>query len=384
MNSRDRVLTALNHEEPDRVPIDLGGYQSGMCWEAYKKLKAELTRRNKSLKTSEGPNEVEILEPNQGLAKVAEEIKKEFGIDTRYVFPKSPSNWELEFKYGNGMVSYIDWWGVERVKSDNSQYFEPLENPLKGASTKDLKNYQWPSIDKGIVEGVVEKAENLYRSNEFAISTTVPGLFETSWYLTGFSHMLKSLITDVDFVESLLDEVLEVLKQFYDIYLGEVGKYLDIVQFYDDLGGQNAPLYDPAIYRNILKPRHRDLVKLIERKTDAKVAQHTDGVLKPFLDDLIDIGIDVVNPVQVSATGNQDTAVLKKEYGDEIAFWGGIDTQKVLPYGKRESVRKEVKKRLEDLAPGGGYLLSSVHNIQNDVPPENIIAMFETATQWRY
>lgn len=384
MNSRDRVLTALNHEEPDRAPIDLGGYQSGMNWRAYKKLKSEISKRNKDLKMTEGPNEIEILELNQGLAKVAEEIKKEFGIDTRYVFPQPPSNWELELKYGNGQVSYTDWWGVERVKLDNLQYFEPIEHPLGNADLQGIQKYQWPSIDKGIFEGVEEKAKKLHKRNNFAISTTVPGLFETSWYLTGFSRILKSLVSDLDFVENLLDEVLEVLKEYYDIYLREVGQYLDIVQFYDDLGGQDGPLFDPDIYRNVLKPRHRDLVKLIKKKTDAKVAQHTDGVLRPFLDDLIEIDIDIINPVQVSAVGNQNTGALNEEFGEEIAFWGGIDTQNVLPYGNRETVEREVKKRLEDLAPGGGYLLSSVHNIQSDVPPENIIAMYETAMKWHY
>lgn len=383
MNSRERVKKALNHEPTDRVPIDLGGYQSGMCWRAYKNVKEFLIAREEVVELSESPYSLNIFEPLQSLARVDEGIKELFGVDTRYVHPKAPSNWELNIQYGKGKTMYRDWWGVGMVKNKDSEYFDPVLNPLEEATVKDLDNYQWPKVDSGIVEGLSEKAKTLDEESEYAIFSTVPGLYEIAWYLTGMPRMLKAWVNNKYFIEKLLDKVLDVLKEFHEIFLGEIGEYLDLVQFFDDLGGQENPLFDPELYREVIKPRHNEMVTFIKKRTEAKVAQHCCGVIRPFLDDMIEIGIDVVNPVQVSAGGNRDTEALKQDYGSKIVFWGGVDTQRVLPFGNTEEVEQEVARRVKELGPGGGYILASVHNIQNDVPPENIVQMYETAKNIR-
>lgn len=384
MKPRERVRKALNHEEPDRAPIDLGGYQSGICWKAYRNLKYEIVNQNNSMDLNELPQTIDIYEINQGLAVVDEAIKEKLGIDTRYVFPQPPSSWELSLKYGNGKIWYTDWWGVEFIKTRSTEYFEPLGHPLAKAQISDLDKYEWPTPDESIVSKAAKRAKELSKNTDYAIFTTTPGLYEKAWYLTGLDRLLRAWATDLEFVKKILDKVLEVLITYYDIYLNKVGEYLDVVQFYDDLGGQDRPIFNPKLYRRILKPRHAELVRYIKSKSKVKVAHHCDGVLRPFLNDIIETGVDIINPVQVSASGNENTEALKQDYGEKISFWGAIDTQKVLPFGTTEQVQQEVLKRLSDLAPKGGYIVAPVHNIQNDVPPENILKMYEIGRNWRY
>jgi len=381
---RERFNKALNFEEPDRAPIDLGSYQSGMCWKAYLNLKNYLTENGSGLQINSHPNQVEIFEPHQGLAKVDEGIKELLGIDTRYVFPQPPSHYQEGFEHGNGETRHTDWLGVTWIKSSSSEYFDPMIHPLSDATKGNLDNYNWPEPGSRIVNGVVDKAKYLHESTDYAIGTTIPGLYETSWYMTGLERMLKAWGSDIEFVKSLLDKMLSVLADFYEIYLGEIGQYLDFVAFYEDIGGQKDPVFNPEQYRAIVKPRTSRLVSLIKEIADVKVAHHCCGVIRPFLEDIIETGVDIINPVQVTATGNEDTESLNRDFGNRIAFWGAIDTQRTLPFGTPSEVRDEVLRRLDDLAPGGGYLLASVHNIQNDVPPENILAMFETAKEWSY
>jgi uroporphyrinogen decarboxylase len=161
-----------------------------------------------------------------------------------------------------------------------------------------------------------------------------------------------------------------------------LGDNVDVVLCPDDLGMQSGPLISPQLYRKLVKPRHRRLFDTIKSHTNAKLLLHSDGAIAPIIGDLIDIGVDILNPIQVSAAGMGDTARLKKEFGTHLSFWGAIDTQQVLPFGTPEEIRAEVKARIEDLAPGGGYVLSAVHNIQAEVPPENVCAMFEAALEF--
>ena len=189
------------------------------------------------------------------------------------------------------------------------------------------------------------------------------------------------IIENPSFVEALLDKVLEILSQQYSNFLDKVGKYLNLFEIWEDISSQQGPLISPDSYRKIIKPRTRDLINVIKSKTKAKVALHSCGSVSWAIDDFIEIGIEVLNPVQVSAA-HMDTKELKKKYGDSMSFWGGIDTQRVLPRGTVKDVEEEVKKRIDDLAKGGGYLFAPVHNIQPDVPPENIIAMYKTGLSY--
>ncbi|MDP6668084.1 MAG: uroporphyrinogen decarboxylase family protein [Dehalococcoidia bacterium] len=189
------------------------------------------------------------------------------------------------------------------------------------------------------------------------------------------------LAGDPALATALFEATLEVTAMQAAELLREVGDIVDIVATGDDLGFQTGPMVAPETYRRLLKPWHKKYLDTIRANTSAHIHFHCCGSINMLLDDLIDIGVDAINPVQVAATG-MDSAELESEFGDRVSFWGAIDTQHVLPNGSTEEVRAEVKKRIGDLAPGGGYVFSAVHNIQPDVPLENVLAMYEVANEY--
>ena len=200
-------------------------------------------------------------------------------------------------------------------------------------------------------------------------------MFERSWYLRGFQRFFVDMVRNEGFAAALLDKLLEINKAFLDEYLDAVGDYIQVIQLADDLGHQQGPLMPLKLYRKLIKPRQRELFRFVKDRTDAHLFYHCCGSIHQFIPDLIKIGVDILNPVQVSARG-MDPARLKSEFGERLSFWGGIDTQHVLPRGSPEDVSREARSRIKELGERGGYVLGSVHNIQADVPPQNIIAMF--------
>jgi len=368
-SSRERVLKALNHQEADRVPVDLGGFQSGITAHAYERLKEKLKITCQT----------RIVERNQQLAEPEEEILERFGVDTRYVFLRFSSNWDPQERSDN---SYCDEWGVRRQKRLSSYYFDIVEFPLISASIKDLETYSWPDPDDlSRVQRLGEKARMIRESSPYALCTTVSGIFERSWSLTGLERALVGIKESPLFMEKLLDKVLQIQLGIYGHFLDEVGHYLDLIEIWEDISTQWGPLMAPSDYRRIIKPRTKELIQCIRGKTKAKIALHSCGSVSWAIEDFLEIGIEVLNPVQVSAA-HMNTHTLKQKYGDRLCFWGAIDTQRVLPRGNPQEVRDEVKRRISDLAPGGGYIVAAVHNVQPDVPPENIIAMYEAAKEF--
>ena len=369
LTSRERVSKALNHQEPDRVPVDLGGYQSGITAYAYERLKEKLRITSPT----------QIMERNQQLAEIEEEVLQRFGVDTRYVFLRPSSHWDPQERPDH---SYRGEWGTRWRKPESSFYYDPVEFPLTSVSIKDLETYPWPDPDDlSRVQGLREEARSIREDTSYALCTTVSGVFEQSWYLMGLERTLIEIKENPALVENLLDKVLEIEIGIYGHFLNEVGDYLDLMEIWEDISTQNGPLIAPSAYREIIKPRTRELIQFIRGKTKAKIALHSCGSVSWALEDLIEIGVEVLNPVQVAAAA-MDTRQLKEKYGDRLSFWGGIDTQGVLPRGSTKDVREEVRKRINDLAPGGGYLLAAVHNIQPDVPPENILTMFEACQEY--
>jgi uroporphyrinogen decarboxylase len=187
------------------------------------------------------------------------------------------------------------------------------------------------------------------------------------------------LLINEDIACYILEQMLAYQSKRYEAYLDEVGEYLDIVFVGDDLSSAQTTLASPQVYRNIVKPYQKEYFKFIKSKTKAKLLYHSCGNISPLIDDLIEIGVDILNPIQVSAN-DMDTKKLKERYGDRLCFLGAIDTSKVLPEGSPQEVRAEVERRIEDLGPSG-YIVASVHDIQADVPPENVIEMFNAAKE---
>lgn len=374
MNSKERVLSALNFEEPDRVPIDLGGYVTGITKGAYRDL-CDYLELDESLTT---------LDVVQQLTYPSEEVLEKLGVDTRYLFITDGEKEEKKIQETPEGTFYTDGWGVKRKLSSNELYFDIVESPLADMTTEELKDHPFPDPEdqrEDIVRAVTKFREK-YGDKGYAVATQIFGTtFELSWYLRGFEQFLKDLYQDTEFVELLLDSLVDYWHGFFDILFEEADDLIDVVMMGDDLATQSKLLLNPGVYRDIVKPRQRKICSYLKNQ-GVSVFYHTCGAIKPLIPDLIDIGVDALNPVQVNATG-METDKLKEDFGDKIAFWGGgIDTQKVMPTGSVKEVREEVKHRVDDLAPGGGFVFNPVHNIQADVPPENILEAFTTAQKY--
>jgi uroporphyrinogen decarboxylase len=369
MTHRERVLTAIAHQQPDRVPIDLGATRdSTIVIGGYERLKDHfgLTTQN------------EVISQMMQVVRVDERILEALDIDVRAVLPGGPDR--------GGDVSlkgdrYRDKWGVERVRPEGGIYYDQVTFPLSGEITvKDISNHPWPDPDDpGRIRGLKEQARHITHDLGCAAVLNLPsGFVHVSQYLRGFEDWYVDCASDPNLAGALFDAVLEVNLAVCKRILREVGDHVDVLMASDDLGLQNGLMISPEAYRAMFKPRQARYFQLLHDHSPAKVLYHTCGSVVDIIDDLIEIGVDILNPVQVSAKG-MDPVVLKERYGDRLSFWGGIDTQHVLPRGSVEEVKAEVERRIDQFGCGGGYVLAAVHNIQPDVPLSNVLAMFEHA-----
>jgi uroporphyrinogen decarboxylase len=374
MNSRERVLLALAHEEPDRVPIDFGGLVSSLHHDAYGRVMEYL-----GLPVDEMP----IMDMFQQIVDPAPVLKDRFHADVVGLFPHDPA--DFQFELDPATDSFVDEWGVVYRRPPGGFWYDLAGHPLVEGSMEELSELRFPNPrDPCRVAGLADEARRLLRESDKAVMIHAPigGPFEQSYWLRGLESLFMDMATNKKYVEALAERVVEWLVEFWDLVLEEVGPYVHVVELSDDLGGQHGPLFSPELYREIYKPRHRRLTELIHSKTEARIFLHCCGSIRWALPDLIESGIEIINPVQVSAR-DMETDGLKREFGRDIVFWGGgADATKVLPLGTPEQVREEVKRRVHDLAPGGGFVFAPIHNIQADVPPENIVALFEAAYEF--
>ncbi len=379
MTPRERVLKALGHEEPDRVPIDLGGNQTGIHKVAYRDLLDHLGIRD----------EVAIMDPVQQLARPCEAVLERLHVDTRYIAAGAASGWaggivEAE-RDGRVWHDLTDEFGVRwSMPHDAQLYMDITHHPLAGATVEDLGDYPFPKgDDAGRFEGLREKALAIRRETPYALVSGISGVvYEICWYMRGLEQWYCDMLTQPEFCEALIDRTLAFWMDWFRVFLDEVGDLVDVVMIGDDLAGQSGPLFNPEFYRTVVKPRHRKLVRYIRSRTDAKIWYHTCGSCREYIPDLLDNGIDILNPVQISAA-NMDPADLKAAFGKDLVFWGGaIDSQHVLPFAPPEEVAGHVRRHLEIWAPGGGYVFNNVHNIQAGVPPENVVAMYDAAREF--
>ncbi len=368
---KERVLTALNHEQPDRVPMDLGGRQTTLSILAYENLKQHLGLS--SLSTN-------VMAHTWQTSYIDDVILEKFDIDTRHIRPTSQVNDTIgeHIALPNSEAKFVDEWGVSRqIVGD---YANLTGHPLQKASLTDLDLFPWPDpADDYDFEGIREPARKLYEAGEYALVGCLgsPGnIFEQAWYLRGLAEFMKDLIKNKDFVHALMRRILDIRKRNAELYLREVGEFIDVIQLADDLAGQDNLLISPKSYNELVKPYQLELCQYVKSLTKARIYYHSCGAIAPLLDEFIDNGVEILNPVQVSAA-NMDTQILKQRYGKNLSFWGAIDTFEVLPNGHVEDVEAEVKKRIHDLGTGGGYVMGPVHNICADVPPENVVAMYK-------
>jgi len=373
MTHRERVIAALSHKEPDKIPIDLASTRdSSIVVEGYERLKEYFGIVEENRLTS---RMMQVVDVN-------EQILKKLDIDTRAVNPGGPDK-QADVEIGENQ--YKDEWGVVRVKPPGSFYYDQVTFPLSGNITiRDIVTYPWPDPhDPGRIRGLKERAKEIREGTDCAAILNLPSAFvHISQYLRGFEDWFVDIRANPKLLEALFDAVLEINMAICEEILKEVGDEVDVLMGSDDLGFQDGLMVSKETYRELIKPRHQKYLQLFHDLSPAKVFFHTCGSVADILDDLIDIGVDVLHPVQVTAAG-MDPVSLKKRYSGRLAFWGGIDTQHILPHGTVEDVKLEVERMIETLGAGGGYVLGAVHNIQPDVPLENILAMYTHAREYQ-
>jgi len=399
MISRERVLAALDHKQPDRVPIDFGGTNiTGIHACAYSSLKSYLGMTD---------GKTRVFDTYQQLAVVEESIRRRFSGDAVGLFME-PGEWR-EWTLPDGTVAEVpkNWQPVRQddgsdviyglggkpmVKRLASSYWFSPTGPLCPGlqSVSDIEKYK-PIIkvmdrpahlDQPLGE-LVRRAKHLYENTDYLVLGAYGGhIFAASQLLRGMDNFMCDLVLDKKFASALMETIAEAHMEEFQEYIHAVGPYVQIVQISDDLGSQVGGQIGLETFRELVRPPMERWFRFMKSKMDAKLFLHSCGSIYQFLPDLIEMGVDIINPVQVSAK-DMDTRRLKKEFGNEIVFWGGgCDTQRVLPYGTPKDVREEVKRRMGDLAAGGGFVFAQVHNIQPGVPPENVATMFEAALQF--
>ncbi len=379
MNQRQRVLQALNHQEPDRIPIDLGAtIVSSITKSAYIDLKNYLGMPLE---------EITMLDHVQQLPYLDEALVQRFDVDFRMVQLPSATAPGLNYYTEGDYYAFIDRWGSKlHMPKEGGLYFDWVDFPFTEPTEEALDRYTWPRPDpQEYILRLRDQAKMLYEKTEFALVGSAViggGIFEQPARTMGLQNFLMALITEPQFADRLMDKITDIYIESCNNYLDEIGEYIQVFTFWDDVCGQDGWLIRPDLYRKLIKPKQRRLVEAIKRKTNARLFYHSCGATFDLIPDLIEIGFDILNPVQVSARG-MDTKRLKQVFGKDITFWGGgVDTQHVLPFGNQQEVIDEVKRRIDDLAPGGGFVFAAVHNIQAFVPPQNIVAAFDTALEY--
>jgi len=374
MTRRQRVLTALRRETPDRVPVDIGGtLASTINLHAYRRLMAYLGYG--------GEPPVAHLSRRSSSVLPDERLLRHLDVDCRAVILGSPDAFpEQELPDG----SLRDEWGVTWRRVDEGRHYINAGGPFSGQEPTAglLEKFHWPNpLDPGRFRTLRSQAE-AHRANSDAALILVLGVGMVHQYqfMRGFADSLEDLLLAPDFVRAFCERYLDFWACATRRALEEAGDLVDLVMFGDDLGAQQGPMMNPALYRSLFKPYHAAVVAEAT-KFGKPMLFHTCGSVAAFLPDLIEVGFAALNPVQVSAR-DMDPARLKREYGKDIAFWGAIDTHRVLPLGTPADVREEVRRRIAELGPGGGYVLGAVHNIQAEVPPENVLAMVEAAREF--
>jgi uroporphyrinogen decarboxylase len=377
MTSRDRVLTSLAHEQPDRVPLVIGtSNTTGIKMGAYRRLKAHLG--------IQAPDRYIYDWPELGTAALDEETLRRLGADARGVLDRFPEEVYRRNLERPPHAPFIDDWGTGQVEVAPGSWY-PGVHPMKDARTIDaIERYPWPDMDDpSRVAHVRAEAERLRQDNEFAVVGT-PWLlfpFERACALQGMDTFLMHMALSPDVARALLRRITSLCRQLMGHFLDACGDRLDVIKIGDDLGTQDRLLMSPAMYRSLLKPFHAEFIAFIRSRTKARVFFHTDGDVFDLVDDLVDIGVDILNPVQTSAGRMANLPELKRRFGKRLSFCGAVDTHRVLPTGTPTEVRDEVRRVIEVLGPEGGYMLASVHTIMDDVPPENIVAMAEAVRE---
>jgi uroporphyrinogen decarboxylase len=379
LSSKERVLAAINHEQPDRVPLVIGvSNATGIKMRTYQGIK--------EIAGIEAPDKYIYDWSELGTAEIDEQTMRRLHSDVRGVLDLEPKTTLQVNRERDPHSDYVDSWGSGQTELGPDDWF-PSVHPMPDATTlEDIDTYAgWPDMsDPSRIAHVRAQARQLADENEFAILAT-PWLlfpFERAYAMQGMETFLLNMALYPDFARALMERIALHCKQLMGPFLDELGDNVDIIKIGDDLGTQSSLMISPKMYREILKPIHADFISFIKSRTKAKILFHSDGDVVPLIEDFIEMGVDILNPIQTSAGTMSDLPALKKRFGKNIAFCGGIDSHRVLPFGSVAEVREEVRRVIEILGPGGGCMIGAVHTVMNDVPAENILAMVDAVEEF--
>jgi uroporphyrinogen decarboxylase len=374
MKRKENFAKTLRHIQPDDLILDLGGNPLS-------------TMEGKSMYTVleflgyDIPKEIEILKFGK-TRRLDERLLKYLDIDTRSVGEIfTPANSLYEELSDN---EYIDEWGIKRFHT--GLYWEQVSYPLKNATISDLEKFRWPdpdSIDMKEVEKYALQAKKMFEETDYIICAEHPiyGVFELGCWMCGFDDFLLRMIEDVEFIEVFFNKIYEYQKRVIEIYYGALGKYIHYTSSGDDFATQSSLFVSVEMFSELIKPYLKERISYTKKFTDATFLHHSCGSVFPLIGELIDAGVEILNPIQPKAT-YMEPSNLKNNYGDRIVFHGGIDTQDLLPFGNKESIEENVKSTIDILNKNGGYIFAAAHCIQEDVPPQNLVYMFEAARKF--
>jgi uroporphyrinogen decarboxylase len=372
MQSRERVLTALNHREPDRVPIDFGGTTfTGIQVTAYDALKRLLGIETPTT----------IVNKRAQLVMVEEAVKDRLHADLDGIGPNPSAH--LPDMAGLAANVSVDEGGVHWLSGPSGEHAATVPPLARMETAAEIEAHPWPDpADPARCAGLREKVLALKSRSQRALCFNLGcQIASLARGMRGFDRWCMDLILNPALAEAIMRKIMEIDLILAERAMEAVGDQVDVVCVSDDLATQTGPIMSPAVYRRIIKPLQQELFGFIKARTRARLFYHCCGAASVFLEDLLDAGIDILNPVQVTAT-NMEPERLKKTYGDRVTFWGGVDTQRLLPFGSPQEVADTVKRLIDIMAPGGGFILAPVHNVRPEVPPENMVALYDTACEY--
>jgi len=371
MNRRQAFHALVNHQESERVLVDYGKHIGSFHQAAYATLKEHL-----------GINvETKILDRMAQNVVLDEQVCQRLGIDFRWVVPRWVDVRDVEI---DGAPGYVDMWQTPHKWTDVGQYYAIHDQPLgqEDLTREEIEAFCWPDPhNPAMFEGLREQAKYWYENTDYVVGADgiKVGVLQTASQVRGYEKLFLDFALKPDIAHALLDKISGLISEMYREYMRAVGPYVQVVVITDDQGTQNSLLISPKMFREFIKPRLKAQIEAIKGEADVKVLMHCDGAILRIVEDLVDVGVDILNPIQTVVTGFEDTFALKEQFGGRICFHGGIDVQQVLPNATVKEVRQEVARRIYDLGREGGFIIAPCHNINVDIPVENVITLFDTA-----
>ncbi len=373
MNRREIFTATLNHQQPERVLVDYGKHIGSFHINAYKMLKEKLGIQTES----------KILDRMAQNVVLDEDVCQRLGIDFRWVVPNWVGVRDVEI---DGERGYIDMWQTPHKWTDVGQYYAIHSSPfnMETLTQADIDNFPWPQPDPTMFTGLREQAKYWHENTDYVVGADgiKVGILQTASQLRGYDKLFLDFSINPDIAHRFLDRLSESINAMYRQYMQVVGDYVQVMVITDDQGTQNSLMISPKMFREFIKPRLKSLIETIKSTADVKVFMHCDGAITKIIPDLIEIGVDILNPVQTVVKGFDDTQALREQFGNQICFHGGMDVQQVLPNYTPEQIRAEVARRIRDLGSNGGYIIAPCHNINIDIPLENVTTMFEAAKEF--